>query len=981
MLKKVFSLSLLLLFYQLSFSQSAKKHWVDSVYQEMNANQRIGQLFMIPVGPTPDDQAVHEIENRIKSHEVGGLIFGSTNPLLQVNLINHFQSISDTPLLIALESDMSALDSILAFPAPAILGAVRNDTLVYQIGSDLAQQLKAIGVNLFIGLNPAVLEKGSTNKFSSFGEDPDNVTRKSLALMRGLQDNGVLVSTTAFPLKNVNVLTVEDEVPVIDAQADSLQRLPYAALVAQNLAAISGDSEGFSFNVTENESVQKTGFSAKALASAHIGAWVRKNLQFTGLSLVDSRKLHTGSPKEKPGDADYFAFQMGDDLILYPEDLPAATRKIKKTARKSSAYEDQLEHSVLRILEAKFDAGLWQKELVSPDNLMKRLSSPDFLVTKQKASEASVTILNDHRGSIPVKILETKSFGFLASRPEDQQSIFFEYLKKYVNVSFYNIKDNDTQLAKKLARHTILIVPLFHDTQPDVTESIKKLMTALPESVEIIYCDFGSPALEASTGQLKTAITAYVDTPETQRIMPQIIFGALPANGVLPFSISASFHAGIGLQTKPLDRLSYSLPEDAKMQSATLARIDSIANEAIRIHATPGCQVWVARKGKVIYEKSFGTLTYEDKKPVTSETIYDLASVTKVMATLQTAMFMEERGVIDLHRKVSYYLPELKKSNKKDITILDMLTHQSGLVPFIPMYPQTVKDTTFLPIYYSRKRDQRYPLQVASNLYASMALRDSVWSWVVKSKLNEKPVRTPYSYKYSDLGFLILQHLAEHLLNQPLDEFMQQNYYEPLGAYTTGFNPLNRFTNQNIAPTEDDKIYRKSFVSGTVHDERAAMMGGVAGHAGLFSNANDLGKMGQMLLQEGGYGGIQYYKPETVSLFTAKRFKPSRRGIGWDKPVQSDPNSPASLFASPKTFGHTGFTGTCIWIDPEFDLVFIFLSNRVYPDRNNKLSNANIRTRIQDVIYQSIFEYVDQKRQPYIVNDYAINTGTYRPIE
>jgi beta-N-acetylhexosaminidase len=342
---------------------------------------------------------------------------------------------------------------------------------------------------------------------------------------------------------------------------------------------------------------------------------------------------------------------------------------------------------------------------------------------------------------------------------------------------------------------------------------------------------------------------------------------------------------------------------------------------------------------------------------------------------------MEERGVIDLHRKVSYYLPELKKSNKKDITILDMLTHQSGLVPFIPMYPQTVKDTTFLPIYYSRKRDQRYPLQVASNLYASMALRDSVWSWVVKSQLNEKPVRTPYSYKYSDLGFLILQHLAEHLLNQPLDEFMQQNYYEPLGAYTTGFNPLNRFTNQNIAPTEDDKIYRKSFVSGTVHDERAAMMGGVAGHAGLFSNANDLGKMGQMLLQEGGYGGIQYYKPETVSLFTAKRFKPSRRGIGWDKPVQSDPNSPASLFASPKTFGHTGFTGTCIWIDPEFDLVFIFLSNRVYPDRNNKLSNANIRTRIQDVIYQSIFEYVDQKRQPYIVNDYAINTGTYRPIE
>jgi len=367
-----------------------------------------------------------------------------------------------------------------------------------------------------------------------------------------------------------------------------------------------------------------------------------------------------------------------------------------------------------------------------------------------------------------------------------------------------------------------------------------------------------------------------------------------------------------------------------------------------------------------VYEKSFGYLTYENNIPVTSETIYDLASVTKVTATLQTAMFLQERGLLDLNKKVSYYLPELKKTNKKDITLIDMLTHQSGLQPFIPLYPQTVKDTAYLPLYYNRVKNENYPLQVSTNLFASSIIRDSVWTWIVKSKMTDKPARTPYDYKYSDLGFLILQRVSEKILNQPMDEFLQQNLYEPLGAYSMGFNPITRFPKHIIAPTEDDKIYRRTLVSGTVHDERAAMLGGVAGHAGLFGNANDLAKLGQMLLQEGNYGGIQYYKPQTVRYFTAKKYKPSRRGIGWDKPVQSEWNSPTSIYASPRTFGHTGFTGTCIWVDPEFDLVYIFLSNRVYPDRSTKLLNANIRSRIQDVIYQSIFKYTCQEKPQYI---------------
>jgi beta-N-acetylhexosaminidase len=399
-------------------------------------------------------------------------------------------------------------------------------------------------------------------------------------------------------------------------------------------------------------------------------------------------------------------------------------------------------------------------------------------------------------------------------------------------------------------------------------------------------------------------------------------------------------------------------PEAAGIDSKTLSKIEAIAREAIEIGATPGSHVLVAKDGKVVYEQSNGYLTYENKIPVSDQTIYDLASVTKVSATLQAVMFMHEKGLIDVNKKISVYLPELKKSNKKDFTIKDILTHQAGLWPFLPFWAETVKNGTQLPQYYSSISSQDYPFPVAENLFAHKSMKDSLWSWIIKAKVREKPARTTYNYVYSDMGFYILQHLAEKILNQPLEEFLEQNLYEPLGAHALGYLPLKKFPQDLIAPTENDILFRKKLLTGYVHDQGAAMHGGIAGHAGLFGSANDLAKLGQMLLQKGSYGGQRYYKPETVEIFTSKQYEPSRRGLGWDKPTPSDWNGPTTLLASNKTFGHTGFTGTCIWVDPEFNLVFIYLSNRVHPDMtNNKLLNANIRPRIQEVIYKAIFNY------------------------
>jgi CubicO group peptidase (beta-lactamase class C family) len=472
----------------------------------------------------------------------------------------------------------------------------------------------------------------------------------------------------------------------------------------------------------------------------------------------------------------------------------------------------------------------------------------------------------------------------------------------------------------------------------------------------MVVCNFSSPEKLPGPQQINALIQAWTDTREAQQAAAAALFGALSCKGTLPID-AADYLQGTGVESTPLDVIHFAEPEEVGMSSRVLAKIDRIAREAIDEQATPGCQVVVIRNGKVVYHRAYGWLTYSRQKPVNTNTLYDLASVTKVAATLQAIMFLYDKGMIDLYKKVSVYLPEMARSNKKDIILKDVLTHQAGLVPFEPWYPLTMRDTTLLPHYYSRKPSEKYPLQVAPRLFAAAHIRDSVWQWTLRSPMLPKPARTPYSFRYSDLSFIILHRLAEKLLNQPMDDFLKQNLYEPLGTYSLGFNPITWADTTNIAPTEYDKIFRKQWIIGTVHDERAAMLGGVAGHAGLFGRALDVAKLGQMLLQQGHYGGLSFYKPETIQLFTSRQFETSRRGLGWDKPLLSDFTSPTSMYASAKTFGHTGFTGTCLWVDPEFDLVYVFLSNRVYPDRSNKLITLNIRSRIQDVIYQSIFEY------------------------
>ena len=948
-------------------AQDRKTHWVDSVFSMLDPEAKIGQLFMLTVPSKATPDAIRRIENEIETHQIGGLIFQQETPHHQASATQRFQGVSKIPLFVGQDAEWGLgqmIDSTISFPRPLVLGALKDDSMIYRMGHEIARQMKMIGLNLNFGPIADVNNNPQDPLISyrSFGENNTKVAGKATAFMRGLQDNGVLSCAKHFVVKGLTVVDFQKEFPIINASIDSVQAYPFQKLFENNVAGVMPASSSFPLFYENLKLTKKNAFDAATLSLLFTGRWLKNNMGFKGLIFADLQQVKAVTKKSKAGDAELFAFQAGNDVLIGAEEIGQAIRKIKRLIRSDLQYQAQLDSSVVKILSAKYDAGLSKYREINPDNLASRLNTAKTQLLKQKIYQSAVTVVRNAQQVLPIISLENKHFSYIGTAGTAPNEDFYRYLTKYVNAGYF-IVDEQTdlvELSDALEGQEVIVVGIFPQTlQTDVVR-LNRLLEQLTATQHVIYCDFGSETFLQSAGNYSTVITAYTNTSETLMAVPQIIFGALKANGVLPFSASAELKEGTGLETRSIDRFLYSTPEDAGMNSNTLSRIEPIVSEAIRMGATPGCQVLVAKDGKVVYEKSFGSLTYVKNDPVTFETVYDLASLTKVSATLQAVMFMYEKGLIDIHKKVSYYLPELKKTNKKDITIIEMLTHQAGLAPFIPMWNETVKDSIFLPYYYSRTRNENYPLQVSPDLFAAQVIRDSVWAWIGRSKLVEKPARTPFAYRYSDLGFLILQRLAEKVLNQPLDEFLHQNLYEPLGAYTTGFNPLDYLAVQLIAPTEEDKIFRKTHVIGTVHDERAAMMGGVAGHAGLFSNANDLAKLGQMLLQGGKYGGYRYFKPETVYAFSHKQFDKSRRGLGWDKPIQSDWNSPTSMKASPKTFGHTGFTGTCMWVDPEFNLVYIFLSNRVHPDRNSKLISANIRSRIQDVIYESIFEYCDE---------------------
>ena len=955
--KKVFCWVLLMLVTTLMVkAQDARQRWVDSVFQSLNQNEKIGQLIFVRLSSHVPQNYLSFLEKKVAAGEYGGLIYTSGSAGRQAGLTIRLQEKTTVPLLISQDASSGlghVLDSTMTFPIPLAQGALSHDSLIYWIARETGRQMKALGIHMSLSPNAQSIHPGTVNPDVLFGDDPRLVSRRALLHMKGLQDAGVLSCAKYFPLQGIEVLDAKGK-SQIKLHHDTLGARPFRSLFDNGLNAIIPDVTDLHLFFETKRSDLKKKLTERSFAQFEAGDLLHQPIGFSGAVMVDVATIEHTSERFEPGDAGLLAFQAGADMMIIEGDDEPTIRKIKKLIHSQKTFATRLDQRVKKILSLKYDAGLSEKKSVDLALLNSRLHSTEGQLLRARAFKESITVVRNTNNLIPIVNLEDRSFSCLiAGDSTTRGDIFYRSIRKYVPATRFVV--GETAPDEDLSKQDVIVVALFPGTSKKVLQNVLGVLQELAPHQQVIIADFGCKIFEPYAQRFAAVITGYADENDIVGMVPQVIFGGLPGEGVLPVAY-ANIPSGVPLKTPSLRRLAYSFPEDAGIDRETLQKIGGIAQEAINAGSTPGCYVLVIKEGKVVYDHAFGHLTYDRKHPVTDETIYDLASLTKVAATLQAVMFLQERNLIDLYKKLSVYLPELKGTNKKDITLIDILTHQSGLAPFVPLWPLTVEGPAF-PMYYSSQQNVRYPLQISPTLFGSSILKDSVWSWITYSKMLEKPQRTPYAYRYSDLGFMMFKQLAERTLNQPLEDFLQQNLYDPLGASSLGYTPLDRFPAERIAPTELDTLFRGGLLIGTVHDERAAMLGGVSGHAGLFGTANDLSKLGQMLLQEGSYGGLQYYKPETLRLFTSKQFASSRRGLGWDKPVLGEWNSPTSRLASPATFGHTGFTGTCLWVDPEFDLVYIFLSNRVFPDRSDKLIQTNIRSRIQDVIYQAIFNF------------------------
>jgi len=944
----------------LSQDEAQQKRWVDSVYQSLTLKERVGQLFMVQVFSSQDEKTKQSIVKQIRDYKIGGIIYSKGGPVRQAQLNNELQAASKIPLLIGMDAEWGLsmrLDSTYAFPWNMTLGAIKDPLLVEKAGKHIGEHCKRLGVHfnfapvVDINTNP----KNPIIGNRSFGEDRDNVTAKALAFMKGMQDAGVLANAKHFPGHGDTDQDSHETLPTIsfdEKRIDSIELYPYKKLIEKGLSSVMVAH----LNVPSLE--PKTGYPSSL--SEHIVTDILKDsLGFQGLIFTDALTMKGASNFSNPGDIDLAAFKAGNDVMLMSESVPLGIEKILKAHEDGEISEERLEHSVKKILMAKYKVGLNKYKPIGTYHLFNDLNRSEDDLLYEELLENAITVVKNEKNNLPLRRLENKSIAYV-KLGDDDGSVFYNELKKYAKV--HEIRANNLdQLIGKLNNYNTVIVG-FHKSNTNPWKSYKfkdkdlVWLYEIARTNNVILNVFAKPYALIdlkTTTNFESIMVSYQNSKIAQEKAAQLIFGAIPAKGQLPVSCGEEFKVGAGIELNAISRLSYGLPERVGMNSERLAKIDSVAQYAVSEEMTPGIQLLVARKGKVIYNKNFGKHTYKGNEKVGFDDVYDVASLTKILATLPLVMELEEQGIVSLDSKLGDILPDYKGTNKEKVTLKKMLSHYAQLKPWIPFYVATLDSVSKKPDtkYYRKNKTQKFNIKVTDKLYLRSDYQDSIQKTIIESDLLNR-----LRYRYSDLPYYILKKFIETHYDQPLDELVQQRFYKSLGANYTTYNPREKFSNTQIVPTEVDDYFRYQEVKGYVHDMGAAMQNGVGGHAGIFSNANDVAKLMQLYLQKGYYGGKRYLRTETLEKFNTCYFceDDNRRGVGFDKPQLGD-EGPTCGCISMTSFGHSGFTGTYAWADPEEEIVYVFLANRTYPKAGkNRLLRENIRTEIQRLIYEAI---------------------------
>ena len=861
------------------------------------------------------------------------------------------------------------------FPRNMVLGCIRDNQLIYEYGREVARQCRQIGVQVNfapvadVNINP----KNPVINTRSFGEDPVQVADKVIAYAYGLEGGGVLSVCKHFPGHGDTDVDSHKALPVLPftrERLDSVELYPFKKAIRAGLG-------GMMVGHLQVPAIEPIGGLPSSLSRNVVYDLLTDELAFKGLIFTDALAMKGVSGN---GNVSLQALKAGNDMVLAPRNLKDEIPAVLEAVEKGELSKEDIENKCRKVLTYKYVLGLKKKPFVQLSGLEQRVNSPQARDLIRRLNQAAITVLNNKNHILPLHADKAQRIALLEVGKPGETETLAKQMSRYASLSRFRLRPNQTEeenrrLRDSLATYKRIVIAVSEQRLAPYHPFFAKFA---PESPAIyLFFTPGKMMLQIhrAVSDASAVVLGHSHNSDVQRQTADILFAKATADGRLSASLGGLFPTGAGVTITP-ESPSHFIPEEYGLSSALLKKIDTIALDGIQQGAYPGCQVVVLKNGHIMFDKAFGTYAGKGSPRVESTDIYDLASLSKTTGTLLAVMKLYDKGRFNLTDKISDYLPFLQRTDKKDITIREILYHQSGLPPWLPFYQEAIDKDSYDGRLFSARKDAQHPVRIGTATWANPKFKfkseyispvktgdytvqicDSLWlnrsfRKVIEEKIMETPLKQK-RYVYSDIGFILLGMLVEQLAGMPMEAYLQREFYGPMGLERTGYLPLRRFAKSEIVPSNKDRFLRKETLQGFVHDEASAFFGGLAGNAGLFSTAREVAHIYQMLLNGGEIDGKRYLSKETCQLFTTEVSKISRRGLGFDKPDMQDSKKGNCASVAPAgVYGHTGFTGTCAWVDPENELVYVFLSNRIYPDvTNRKLNQLHIRERIQEAIY------------------------------
>jgi beta-glucosidase-like glycosyl hydrolase/CubicO group peptidase (beta-lactamase class C family) len=937
-----------------SLIQSEKK-WVDSVYTSLTLEEKVSQLFINWVSPEQSDFNV--IRKLVEEDKIGGLIFsiGTTNS--HIEWLNKFQTIAKTPLLVSMDAEWGPsqrLTDVFAHPWNMTLGAIQDNSLVRDISKRMAEQNKALGIHY--NFSPSVdVNNNSKNPIignRSFGEDPNNVYLKAKAYIQGHKDAGVFTSIKHFPGHGDTDKDSHKTLPVINGDIKRLNNIelyPFRRLIEDGLA----------------ESIMLAHLSVPALDKKYpsslsyktVNNLLRDDYEFNGITITDALDMK-GVLQDPNINVDLRAFEVGNDIILMSTNVSQGVKLISESFKKGKISESRLSSSVKKILSLKAKSNLKNFKNISTENILSKVNTSKDTLLYSKAMRSAITLVKNTNNILP--LTNNKKYLHVAFGENDRGDHLYDKMNKYLNVDTYT-NDDITPLFIKTKYDGILISYHGSSKSPYASNIIPKEIVEKINSISVnnnvvlnLFLNPYSLNSFKSIENFESIVIGYQNNMISQEVLADLLFGVSSFKGKIPVS-NNFFKVNHGLTFSKKNIIGFSRPSYEGFDTARLSYLDSIAKNAIDSMMTPGIQMLVSRKGKIVYNKSFGYHTYEKVNKLENNHVFDLSSITKILATMPLVLQEFDKKNISLETNLSELFPKKKLNEKGSISIKEMLSHYARLRPWIPFYEETLnrKEKPKSRFYKSNSKST-FSTQVSENLFLKSNYREKIFKSILDSEL-----RDSLEYKYSDLPFYFLKFWFEDLYNKPLNILADEKIFEPLGLKRTMFNPHESISLEEIVPSERDDFFRHSKLHGYVHDEGAAMLGGISGHAGLFSNAYEVAIVLQAMIQKGSYNSHRLFSENSFNTFNYCYYcdNDNRSGVGFDKPQIEGKHGSTFGGVSMNSFGHYGYTGSIAWADPDEEIIFIFLSNRTYPTRENTLlQTSNIRTRAQEIVYKSLID-------------------------